>query len=138
MSDPIGALVAWLRADADTAALAGANVFGAELPADAVARLPANAIVVSASGGVSLTGDSDADVDTQRIDLTCYGATPFEAEQLRRVAARALRRLSRRIVAGTLIHSVSTAGGYSAGRDRDGEWPRAFQSFQVLYALVGE
>lgn len=138
MSDPIGALVAALKADAATAALAGADVFGAELPQDVIARLPANAIVVSASGGVSLTGDSDLAADAQRIDLTCYGRTPFEAEQLRRVAARALRGIRRRVLAGTLIHWVNTAGGFSAGRDRDGGWPTAFQSFQVFYAFEEE
>lgn len=138
MSDPIGALVDVLKADADTAALAGVHVYGAELPQDMVARLPANAIVVSASGGPSLTGESDAEVDTQRVDLTCYGATPFEAEQLRRVAARAVRGIRRRMIGDTLIHTVSTAGGFSAGRDRDGGWPTAFQSFQLLYAFDGE
>ena len=138
MADLIGALVAALAEDAGVAALASEDVFGAELPNDAVARLPANMIVVSASGGVSLTGGSDVAADAQRIDVTAYGTTPFEADELRRVAGRAMRRIRRQTFAGTLIHWVNSAGGFTAGRDRDGQWPQAMQSFQVFYAFEGE
>lgn len=134
MADLIGALVQALKDDPDTAALAGQGVYGAELPRDAVMRMPIGAIVVQASGGVPLTEGSDADAVAQRIDLIAYGASPFEAEQLRRTGSRALRSIRRRIIAGTLIHWVNSAGGFSAGRDRDGHWPQAFQSFQIFYA----
>lgn len=134
MADLIGALVAALKADPATAALAGGDVYGAELPQDAVMRMPIGAIVVKASGGVPLTEGSDVDAVAQRIDLIAYGASSFEADHLRRVGSRALRAIRRQIVEGTLIHWVNSAGGFSAGRDRDGHWPQAFQSFQIFYA----
>ena len=138
MADLIGALVEALKGDEDTAALAGADVFGAELPRGAVQRMPVNAIVIQGSGGPSLTAGSDVAADTQRIDLIAYGATPFEADQLRLVAGRALRGIRRRMIAGVLIHDVKSAGGFTSGRDRDGHWPQAFQSFQVFHALEEE
>ncbi|MEP9402038.1 tail completion protein gp17 [Sphingomonas silueang] len=135
MSDPIGALVAALAADAVVAGLAGSDVYGGELPEDAVARMPIRTIVIQASGGSAYTSDSDANVDAQRVDLIAYAATAREADQLRAAGARVLRGIRRQTIGGTLIHWVNSAGGFSAGRDRDGTWPRSFQSFQIFYAL---
>lgn len=135
MSDPIGAVLALLGADPVVAGMAGADLFGGELPAAAVARLPKAMVVVQASGGISLTGESHVEHDTQRIDLTCYGRTPREAEVLRQACALTLRRVRRVTAAGTLIHWINSAGGVLSGRERDGGWPTAFQSFQIFHAL---
>jgi hypothetical protein len=134
-ADPIAALMALLKADAATAAIAGARVFGGELPEDEAAFMPREAIVVAMSGGVSMTAGSFVEHDTQRIDLFAYGATPREAEQLAATAALALRRARRAVWADTLIHWIQPAGGAAAARDPDAAWPRAFQSFQVFHAL---
>ena len=133
-ADVIAAVVALLKADAGVSALAGTDVYGVEMPADAVARMPIDAIVVQPSGGVSLTEGSDAALDAQRIDIMAYAATPNEANALRRTAAWALTRTKRRVVANTLIHWVKKAGGFYAARERDGQWPQSFQSFQILYS----
>lgn len=135
MSDPIGAVVTLLAADAGVAGIAGADVFGAELPAAAVARMPASMVVVQASGGVSLTAGTYAEHDTQRVDLTCYAKTPRLAEQLLKVAARALRAARRVKVGNTLLHWADSAGGFTVSRERDGAWPMAFQSFQIFHSL---
>ena len=133
-ADIIGAIVDLLKADSNIAA-AGDLVFGGELPANETANMPRRAIIVQPSGGVSLAAGSFINHDTQRVDLFCYGKTPYEAEDLRRLARRALTSVRRRIVGGCLIHWAEPAGGFSAGRDRDAAWPVAFQSFQVFYAL---
>ncbi|MFZ5747900.1 MAG: tail completion protein gp17 [Pseudomonadota bacterium] len=135
MADAIAALVAYLKADAATAAIAGARIFGGELPPDEGAAMPRAAIVLAASGGSSLTGGSYVEHDTQRVDLFAYGATPHAAEQLRDVAAMALRRLRRGVWAQVLVHWVQPAGGSTGARDPDAAWPRAFQSFQIFHAL---
>lgn len=133
-ADIIGALVALLLAEAPVAAIAGIDVYGVELPKKAVERMPLNAIVVQPSGGASLTEESDAALDAQRIDIMAYGVTPQLANELRRSAAWALTRTKRRTIAGVLIHWVNKAGGFYSARERDGLWPQSFQSFQVLYS----
>ena len=135
MADLVGALIAYLKADAATAALAGGRVFGGELPAGETASMPRAAIVLAASGGSSMTGGSFVEHDTQRVDLFAYGATPREAEMLCDTAALALRRLRRGVVGAVLIHWVQPAGGALGARDPNAAWPRAFQSFQIFHAL---
>jgi len=135
VSDPIGAVVMILAGSAAVSDLAGTDIYGGELPAEAVARLPKGMVVVQASGGVSLTQGSYAEHDTQRIDVTCYAKTPREAEMLRKAAEKILRQIRRQAVAGTLIPWIDSAGGSMAGRERDGSWPTAFQSFQVFHCL---
>ena len=136
MSDPIAAVISLLGADPVVAGMAPGALYGGEMPADGVALLPRAAVVVSASGGVSLTQGSYVEHDTQRIDVTCYGKTPREAEVLSKNVALVLRRVRRVTVAATLIHWIDSAGGVMSGRERDGGWPTAFQSFQVFHALV--
>lgn len=135
MADPVAALVEILKADIDVAALTGAFVFGGELPAAVTADMPRRAIVLRASGGSSLTANSFVEHDTQRIDLFAFGATPLDAGQLADLAALKFRRVQRIVSASTLVHWVKSAGGYSSGREPVTEWPRAFRSFQVFYAL---
>lgn len=134
-ADVIAALVALLKADGGVSAIVGARAYGGELPPAESRSMPRGAIVVAASGGPSLTAGSYAEHDTQRVDVFAYGRTPFEADALRRAAFEALRPVRRSVWAGVLIHWIKSAGGFSAARDPDAAWPRAFQSFQVFHAL---
>jgi hypothetical protein len=136
IADPVGALVRYLLDDADVAAIVTMRGFGAELPAAEAAAMPRAAFVLRPSGGAPLTSGSFAEVDAQRIDLFAYGHTPSLAGQLADLIGLKLRRLDRRTIDGTLVHWVKSAGGYSSGREPDTDWPRAWRSFQVLYALV--
>lgn len=138
VADPIAALAETLKADGATAAIAGANVFGGELPSDDdfLAGMPQAAIVLEPTGGLSLTGDSYLEHDTSRVDLFAYGATPREAKLLADTAALALRRVKRVVVAGVLLHWVKPAGGATDERDVDAAWPRSFRSFQVFNSLT--
>lgn len=135
-ADLIAALVALLKEQAGVSALVGTRVFGEEIPAEEAPEMPRAALVVTKSGGPSLTGRSTADHDVQRIDLFAYGATPFEAGRVMGHASLALRRVRRSVWADVLIHSIDSAGGATNARDPDAAWPRAFQSFQVFHALV--
>lgn len=136
MADLEGGLVAFLRADAFVAAMAGSRVFGGELPEAETAAMPRHAIVVRASGGVSLTGESFLEHDTQRVDVFAFGPTPREATRLMRAAFYALRGLRRSVHAGVLLHWANPASGSIAGREPVTEWPRQFQSFQVMHGLL--
>jgi Protein of unknown function (DUF3168) len=133
-ADIIGALVALLKADAAVAILAGDDVYGIELPQEAVKRMPRNMLVIQPSGGVSLTAGSDVQADTQRVDVFAYGATPREANSLRNVAKTVLLRTRRKLISRVLIHWINSGGGFFAARERDGQWPQSFQSFQIFHA----
>lgn len=134
MADIVTAIVEVLKANAGVAALVGEHVYGGELPADVAKVMPRSVIVVQPSGGVPFAPASTARVESQRLDLISYGATPLEASRLRSIANRVVLDTRRRVVASVLIHWVQWAGGYLAGRDRDGGWPYAFQSYQTLFA----
>lgn len=136
MADLEGGLVAFLRADAFVAAIAQGRGFGGELPETETASMPRHAFVVKASGGVSLTGESFLDHDTQRVDVFAFGPTPREAARLMRAIFYALRSLRRSVHAGCLLHWANPASGSIAGREPVTEWPRQFQSFQVMHGLL--
>lgn len=131
--DVIGALRALVAADPAVADAVGENVFGGELPPDF--EMPQRAIVIAASGGPPYTSGGAAEVDAQRIDVIGYGATPAEADLVRRAATRRVWSIERETALGTLIHWANRAGGFSQARDRDGQWPQSFQSFQVFHSL---
>jgi hypothetical protein len=134
-ADPIGALRDWYLDDADIVALVGADVFGGSLDGDILDRGPKRALVIAPSGGPSMTGGSNAEFDTARLDLIAYGATPQEADALIRTAAPRLWSIERVVVGNTLIHWVNRAGGAGNARKSDTQWPQAFRSFQILYSL---
>lgn len=134
-ADIITAIATLLKADAGVTALCADRVFGDELPEDEAATMPRAAIVIRSSGGTSIAGGSFVQHDTQRFDLVAYGATKLDADVLRRAARRALAAFRRRLVGTVLVHWIDSAGGFSSGRDRDGQWPYSFQSFQIFHAL---
>lgn len=135
-ADLEGALVAYLKTIAAVTALTAQRIFGGELPEAETASMPRAAIVIKASGGVSQTGDSYVETDTQRVDVFAFGVTPREAARVSREAGLALRRLDRSVHAGVLLHSASAASGSLSVREPEVNWPRHFQSFQVLHSLT--
>lgn len=129
-------LVAYLSAQSGVAFLVGDRVFGGELPSEEAAFMPRRALVIRLSGGVSLTGESTLDHDTQRFDVFSYGKTPLQAGTVMSQADHALRSLTRGVWADCLIHRVNSAGGASQGREPVTEWPRHFRSYQALHGLT--
>lgn len=136
MADLEAGLRAYLLDDPATFAATGGRIFGGELPAAETASMPRTAIVIKTSGGISLTGESTNEHDTQRVDVLTYGPTPNAAAGVMRTAAYALRNLRRSVHAGCLIHWANAASGSLPGREPVTEWPRQFQSFQVMHGLV--
>jgi hypothetical protein len=139
MSEPAdleAGLRAYFKADVATNAITSGRIFGGELHPDETEFMPRAAIVLKASGGVSLTGESFVEHDTQRVDVFAFGPTPRDAAKVMRVAALALRRLRRGVYGGVLIHWANSASGSLPGREPVTEWPRQFQSFQVMHGLV--
>jgi hypothetical protein len=136
IADLEGGVVAFLKDDTATNAVTGGRIFGGELHPAETASMPRTAIVVKVSGGLQLLGDTFVEHDTQRVDVFAFGPTPREAAAVLRTAALALRGLRRSVHAGCLIHWANSASGSIAGREPVTEWPRHFQSFQVMHGLV--
>ena len=134
MSDIITAIVDVLRAETAIAELCGTRVYGDEMPQAEALAMPRAAIVVRSSGGVPYQPGSSLNAQAQRIDLVAYGPTPYEADLLRRAGYRCLVNVRRLTQGDVLIHSIQSAGGSLTGRDPDGQWPYAFQSFQTLFS----
>jgi len=96
--------------------------------------MPRKAIVVKQSGG--LGSRSYMQHSSPRIDIFCYGETPYQARTVRRQVYEVLQQLIRTVTNSTLIHSISPEGGPLDLRDPDTSWPVVFESYQVFAADV--
>lgn len=128
-------LRSYLLTQANVTAIAPGGIYSGELNEDETAQQARGAIVIKSSGGVSTNSASTVEVDTRRVDIFAFGSTPRLAGQLMAETALALKRLRRSVHAGTLLYWANSAGGQASGREPTTEWPRAFQSFQVKFAL---
>lgn len=137
--DPIAAVVAFLAADADVAALVGtttirgalvARVFGAAIPAEEAAQMPRPAIAVSAAGGVAVGGY--VRLQRPRIDVKCYGRTHHEAMAVHLAAYAALRYLYRRAQGAAFLHNAVLVGGPLELVDPHTDWPLVSSTWNVL------
>ncbi|MCQ4575417.1 MAG: hypothetical protein NOU37_09265 [Candidatus Brocadiales bacterium] len=138
--EPLTALVSFLEADADVATLAGTRIYGYELPQSEAAsgQMPRKAVVLNPAGGGGVgPGVSDyVEVQHLRVDVFCYGETPFEASKLRLAVHNAFKHLKRITQDNTLIHSATLSGGPIALRDQDTAWPISMESWLVLTSEV--
>jgi len=134
-ADIIAALRGFLLADADVAALVGTGIYGGAMPRAAVAGMAQPALVLTLSGGVSIAqGSWMRGHDTQRVDVTAWGATEATAYALANAARHALTGIRRLLVDGVLIHWAEPAGGALDGRDPDGRWINVWRPYQVFHA----
>lgn len=131
----ITALTEFLKADADVASLAGTRVFGAELPEGEAINMPRASVVCRPSGGGSyIPGRSYIEIADPRVDITCYGATPYQADRTHRAVHAALKQMRRNVSAGCLLHWALPTVSPLQLRDPDAEWPMVLSVWQVLYS----
>ena len=135
MVDPIGALVAWLRAAVPLGELVEGRVYGGELPREQVGAMPRPAVVLRPAGG-GLFGRAYQEVGDVRVDVDCYGSVPLEAWQVYLAAYEALKHLRREVVVGVLLHCATPSSKGVLARDPDTNWPVCLSSYQLLAAEV--
>lgn len=146
--DELAAVVAYLRANANVAALVGVRVFGDELPANHASLMPRKCIVVndagfgSGGGALGMGNNSYMPLGNSTKDLRCYGETFEEARKVWGAAAGALKELG--LVGGRVV--ITLAGGvrvmlYSASpaapattREPSVDWPLTFGTFNLTAA----
>ena len=131
--DPISGLAAFLKADAAVAALVGTRVFGLELPRTETDFMPRQAVVLNAAGGGSVGPGANDRVEIQRVrvDVFCYGETPFEAAALRLTVHEAVKQMTTNIKNNMVLHDAVLSGGPIALRDRETNWPISMESWIV-------
>lgn len=133
--DPTQAVVAFLNASAGVTAQVAGRVYGTELEESETPNMPRKAVVVKPTAGAGF-GVGYMAIGTNNYDVWCFGASPFEAGEVRLAVYEALKLLNRKIANQTLLHWAQEAGGAFSFRDPDTDWPVQLQTFQVLAAEV--
>lgn len=131
IADYIGGLRAFLAADGVVSALA-ADVIAPEVRNTDVATMPKKLVVLKQSGGPSLIDRGYLYVREHRVDVTCYGETPYEADRLHRAVFGALVQMRRVVQEGAMLHWAMPESTGLQMRDPDTEWPMVVSSWQVF------
>lgn len=139
MTDPLSALIQYLKADTGIITLAGTpsptRVFGLELPQNQSASMPRKAVVLKFSGGPGK--QPHADLSEQRIDIWCYGETAFEAMKLQLAVSQAVDTLRRKAEGTTFLHGAIQSGGLLGPiEDPDTNWVFCLQSWLLSYGTA--
>lgn len=133
--DPVAALRSFLLADADVAALAGTRIFGSELPRSEVQAMPRKAALIRKAGaGASVGNASRVRFSAPRMDIFCYGETPYEAARLDLAVYEALKQMEPNVQGTCRLHDAVLAGGPIDLREEDTSWALVFRSYQVATA----
>lgn len=129
--DAVTAIRDFLKADSGVAAIASTRVFGSDLPRVEADSMPRAAIVVRPSGGgvMGVTGTGWSD---HRVDIDCFGDTPYNAWLLHKAARAALRNMKSQVVGITLVKWAKSSSEGTLARDPVTDWPTAMSSWQVL------
>jgi len=130
--DVVSAVVAVLRADAGVPI---DRVYYAELPKSEHATMPRKNVVVRKVGG--FTADrARVRYQHQRIDIFCYGETPFEAAMLELAVYDALKQMVPHDVGTCRIWDAEVSSGAIDLREPDTQWPLVFRSYVIAAAEV--
>lgn len=131
-ADTLAAVIAFLLADAGVAAAVETRVHAPELTKATAALMPVNAILLHRSGGFGPGSNSYLALGVQRLDIKCYGATPYQSGQVYAALRSALKNLHRAVAANTLLHTASEESGAMDMRELEVEWPLTFSVWSVL------
>lgn len=129
MTDPVATVIAFLKADSAVSALAGTNVYGMEVPRDAVPAQPEYLIVVRSVGGHAAR--DYLPISRVMFDIFSYGNSLYRASQLDLAVYAALKAIRRVVADGSLIHNAEVNAGAISLRDPGTNWP-----YMVRGALI--
>lgn len=134
VADHLGAIINYLRADADVMSLTGGHIYGEDLPRSVNPLMPRGAIVVRSTGG---PGERRLiALSTQRVDIRCYGTTPYWARRLSLAVEGALKfgLLRKSHYSGehrTLLHSATLESSANITTELNTDWPVVFSSWLI-------
>jgi len=131
MTDVLSALIAYLKADTELAALVGARVYGGELPEADVVSMPRNCVVARLAGGTERS--TSARIKRVRVDLFSYGGDGYkEAGQVDGAVADALSDLRRATYSSTLLQASGYGGPFQLKEPIHG-WKYVARTALVAY-----
>ncbi len=143
ISDPIGALVAWLKQD-EQRALIGADTYVTTLPLRSQAlpiifKLPATIALKSAGSGSGMGHDEQAPYASIRVDVLALARTDFKAWRLGLLAHRAILKARNKKVGydhdgidyKTRFITIVQTGGPLPLTDETTRWPAVLRVFNV-------
>lgn len=138
--DVLSAVRVVLRADtAVTAIVPAGQIYAGEMPQTESVLQPRAAVILALAGGRSDYGY--AQIGRRRMDVRCYGTTPFEAMKLANQVYESLKGLQRRrvtsgapVITPTLIHGINVESGPTPLRDADGDWAMVLTTFEIVAA----
>lgn len=136
--DPVAALIAFLRADSNVAALVGTRVFAPELPRNQTGNMPQACIVIRPAGGGFL-GQAYEDYGDVRFDIDCYASddrNPHSGWTLYLAVYEALKHMRRSVQADVLLHWAKSSSKGITLRDPDTDWAYTASSWQVFVSEV--
>ena len=111
------------------------RVFNEELPEGEAPSMPRKCIVLKEAGGYGNRGTLST--ETQRVLITCYGETAYEARAVRRDLHEILKGMKPQIVEGTdanfvkILSAVEASGPLSL-RDPDTRWNYTQSTWMVM------
>jgi hypothetical protein len=120
-----------LLGHAEVSALCEQRVYGGELPQEQAASMPRKAILLRWAGG---GGPLYRLLTVWRVDVYCWGETPYEASVLHRTVHACLKHVSHGLVANVMVYSIEESGGPLQLREPDTLWPAVVQSWVITFA----
>lgn len=120
----------YLLTDADVASLVSERIFGEELTPEQAAAEVQKCITLKTAGG--LGNQSPLDVNRTRIDVRCYGESPYEARQVYLTVYSALKGMASHIETDIKLLSAYHDGGPYSMRDPDTRWPFTLSSWMIM------
>lgn len=133
MADHMIAIRDFLKSDAGVAAIVSARVYAGELPRSEVQSMPKGVVVVNPAGGGLLGREYQVYAD-QRVDIDCYGATPYESWKLYRAVRKALKNMQQHVRSQTLLFWAKSSSEGTSTRDPITDWPITISSWQILFS----
>lgn len=133
--DYLAAFQGYLQGVSDVSSAVGTRVFVSEIPNSEEVNMPrACAVLAMGGGGLLLNAGSYLPVGDRRLDVRCYGRTPYEAWQVYAAVHNALKFMTRTTVGGATLFWATLDAAEQSLRDPDVHWPFIFSSWQVLVA----
>lgn len=124
--DHLTACRAYLLSVAAVTAQVGTRVYVTRVPANEASLMPRKAVTLTGAGGISGRGYNP--IRNGRVDVRCFGATPFEAAAVYGAVYAALKFAAR--PTDNLINAIEESGRIDM-EDPDTRWPFVLSVWQV-------